>query len=209
MIARTPAVSAQIAGEWADENGNGVADAFDTVTWTRTVENTGNVALDDVTAAGADVGALAPGEAVTLAAVVVRLTTDDVAQGSIAGESFEAAAANGARAVSSSSDVVTLSLPTAAAWSAKSVYTDGELVSLDGRLWQASWWTRDQRPGDPVGPWQELASDAEGATVWTPSRIFTAGDDVVHDGTRFEAKWWTRNQQPGTASSGGPWQKVG
>lgn len=209
VIARTPAVSGQTAGEWADENGNGVADAFDTVTWTRTVENTGNVALEAVTAAGADVGALAPGEAVTLDPVVVRLTTDDVAQGSLAAEPFEATAANGARTVSTSSDAGTLTLPTAAAWSAKSVYTEGELVSLDGRLWQASWWTRDQRPGDPVGPWQELASDEEGATVWTPSRVFTAGDDVVHDGTRFEAKWWTRNQQPHAAATGGPWQKVG
>lgn len=208
VIARTPALSGATVGEWADENGNGVADASDTVTWTRTVENTGNVALDAVTAAGDEVDALAPGGVATLEAVVVRLTTDDVARGSIAAASFDASAMNGTRAVSTTAAAATLALPTAAAWNAQSVYTGGELVSLDGRLWQASWWTRDQRPGDPVGPWQELASSDEGTTLWTPSRVFTAGDDVVHDGTRFEARWWTRNQQPDASATGGPWQKV-
>ncbi|WP_040569637.1 carbohydrate-binding protein, partial [Microbacterium maritypicum] len=159
----------------------------DTVTWTRTVENTGNVVLDAVTAAGADVGSLVPGEAAPLEAIVVRLTTEDVARGSIAAASFEVTGVNGVRSVSDSVEPATLSLPTAAGWSAQTVYAGGELVSLDGRLWQASWWTRDQRPGDPVGPWQEFATDIDGAVVWTPTRVFTAGDVVVHAGTRFEA----------------------
>lgn len=140
--------------------------------------------------------------------IVVRLTTDDIARGSIDSAPFDAAAVNGALEVSASIDASPLVLPIAAAWSTRTVYAEGQLVSLDGRLWQASWWTRDQRPGDPVGPWQELVSDAEGATVWTATRVFTAGDAVVHDGMRFEAKWWTRNQQPEAATTGGPWRTL-
>ncbi|WP_052748770.1 carbohydrate-binding protein [Microbacterium sp. Ag1] len=208
VIARTPGVSGTAVGEWADGNGNGVADASDTVTWTRTVENIGNVALDAVTAAGADVGVLAPGERTTLDPIVVRLTTDDIARGSIDSAPFDAAAVNGAHEVSAAVGAVTLPLTTAPGWSAQTVYAEGQLVSLDGRLWQASWWTRDQRPGDPVGPWQELVSDAEGAAVWTATRVFTTGDTVVHDGMRFEAKWWTRNQQPEAATTGGPWRTL-
>ena len=43
-----------------------------------------------------------------------------------------------------------------ATWTASWVYTGGEVVQYQGRLWQAKWWTRNQAPGTPYGPWQEL-----------------------------------------------------
>src|SRR5690606_7731734 len=91
-------------------------------------------------------------------------------------------------------------------WAADEVYTAGDEIAFDGATWRASWWTRNQAPGDPYGPWQEIATTADGTAVWTASRIFTAGDVVEHDGERYEAKWWTRNQEPGNAW--GPWVQL-
>lgn len=89
-------------------------------------------------------------------------------------------------------------------WDADTVYDAGDAVSHDGSVWRAAWWTQNQEPGDPNGPWQEIAEAEDGTAMWTPSRIFTAGDVVVHDGATFRAKWWTRNQEPGDPN--GPWQ---
>jgi chitodextrinase len=91
------------------------------------------------------------------------------------------------------------------AWDATAVYTAGDQVSFAGSVWEATWWTKDQEPGaSPWGPWQEIATTADGTAVWTSSRIFTAGDVVEHDGARFTAQWWTRNQEPGAQH--GPWK---
>lgn len=209
VIARDPQLAVAISGAWGDANGNGVADAGDTVTWTRSVENRGNVVLDDVTVEGAPLGSLAPGETLALDPEVVALRIDDIAHGSVATSAVTATAANGDRDVTAPSEEARLDLERAPVWDAREVYTGGELVSLDGRLWQATWWTRDQAPGAPSGPWQEMLSDTEGRTVWTPTRIFTAGDAVVHEGIRYEARWWTRNQTPDPGVSGGPWKRIG
>ncbi|GAA4732499.1 hypothetical protein GCM10023216_25830 [Isoptericola chiayiensis] len=96
----------------------------------------------------------------------------------------------------------------APAWDATAVYTEGDHVSHDGALWEATWWTSDQEPGAaPYGPWQELATTSDGTPVWTDSRVFTEGDVVAHDGEHYTAQWWTRNQEPG--DSHGPWRPVG
>jgi chitodextrinase len=44
------------------------------------------------------------------------------------------------------------------AWTASWVYTAGETVAHDGRTWKAKWWTRNQEPGDPSGPWRDLGA---------------------------------------------------
>jgi chitodextrinase len=97
--------------------------------------------------------------------------------------------------------------PTAPAWSASTVYTDGDTVTYQGSTWQAMWWTQDQKPGDPYGPWEQMETAPDGTAVWTPSRVFTAGDVVVYQGKRYTAQWWTRDQAPGQPY--GPWKPVG
>lgn len=92
------------------------------------------------------------------------------------------------------------------AWDAATVYESGDAVSFAGSVWSASWWTQNQAPGDPYGPWQELAATSDGTIVWTASRIFTGGETVVHGGQRYVAQWWTRNQVPGDPN--GPWRPV-
>ncbi|MFD1372284.1 Ig-like domain-containing protein [Actinoplanes sichuanensis] len=41
------------------------------------------------------------------------------------------------------------------AWTTSWIYTGGETVHHDGHRWQAKWWTRNQEPGAPYGPWQD------------------------------------------------------
>lgn len=83
------------------------------------------------------------------------------------------------------------------AWDPATVYTSGDLVGHQGSAWLASWWTQNQEPGDPYGPWQEILATEDGTARWTASRIFTSGDVVSHEGQQYQAQWWTRNEAPG------------
>lgn len=204
VIARDPRLTVEVSGVWNDADGNGVATVGETVTWNRTVRNNGNVDLTGVSVDGADVGTLAAGASADLEPETSTLTAADITAGTVNAASVEASASNGERAADVSVEAGTVELKTAAAWDTAAVYAEGDDVSYDGRLWEASWWTKAQKPGDPNGPWQEIAVDAEGRTVWTPTRIFNEGDEVVYDGNVHVAKWWTRNQEPGLAN--GPWK---
>ncbi|WP_051191870.1 exo-alpha-sialidase [Microbacterium luticocti] len=204
---RDPHLSATVTGTWHDVDGNGVATTGDTVTWTSTLGNDGNVRLDQVAAGGAAVASLAPGVHQAVATDTVTLTAADVAAGSVAGPALHGTAHNGARTVSADAAAAALTLKTAPAWDAVTTYDDGDLVGYAGSLWSAMWWTKNQKPGDPWGPWQEIATTATGEALWTPSRVFDAGDVVSYHGTRYAAKWWTRNQAPGDPY--GPWQPQG
>jgi hypothetical protein len=93
-------------------------------------------------------------------------------------------------------------------WTASSVYHKGDVVTFDGTVWVASWWTRAQEPGKRNGPWQEIASTPVGVAEWTATRIFDDGDIVSSGGEVWLAKWWTRGQEPG-ASKHGPWERIG
>lgn len=48
--------------------------------------------------------------------------------------------------------------PQVRAWTESWVYTGGETVAHDGHTWQAKWWTRNQAPGSPHGPWEDLGA---------------------------------------------------
>lgn len=111
--------------------------------------------------------------------------------------------------------VVTFTLiepgPVAPAWDAATMYTGGDQVSYDGAVFEAQWWTRNQAPGAPTGPWAEIGAPVpaagDGARAWTPSWIYTGGETVAHEGHTWRAKWWTRNQAPGDPY--GPWEDLG
>lgn len=42
------------------------------------------------------------------------------------------------------------------AWASTTVYTAGDRVSYQGASYEAKWWTRNQAPGDPNGPWKPI-----------------------------------------------------
>lgn len=211
LTVRKPQVTATVSGTFADVDGDGHRSEGDTVTFSRVVENSGNVRLDAVSADGASGQALAAGATTALDDVVVTLTAAEVESGVVTAPSFEVTATNGSRSVSATSTgsdvVLPAAAPAVAAFSPTQVYTSGAEVSHDGALWRATWWTKGSVPGAPYGSWQEIASASDGTAVWTASRIFARGDVVTHAGESFEAKWWTRNQAP-TGSTFGPWDRV-
>ncbi|MFK4762626.1 carbohydrate-binding protein [Microbacterium sp. ZW T5_45] len=43
-------------------------------------------------------------------------------------------------------------------WTRSMVYTGGETVAHDGHVFRAQWWTRNQAPGDPHGPWEDIGA---------------------------------------------------
>lgn len=54
--------------------------------------------------------------------------------------------------------VVTCAEGDVAAWTASQVYTGGEHVVHDDEVFEARWWTRNQAPDDPSGPWAPLGA---------------------------------------------------
>ncbi|MFD4230845.1 OmpL47-type beta-barrel domain-containing protein [Streptomyces sp. NPDC058545] len=100
---------------------------------------------------------------------------------------------------------VTVSLP--AAWDPSKVYNTGDTVGYQGKLYRSTWWTQNQKPGDPNRSWQEIAMTEDGTAIWTASRIFQAGDVAIYQGTKYKAKWYSRNQVPGDPH--GPWAATG
>ncbi|MFD0789588.1 family 43 glycosylhydrolase [Microbacterium insulae] len=106
-------------------------------------------------------------------------------------------------ATGAAATTTTVKVTVLAAWSATTAYNTGQKVLFADAIWLASWWTKNQKPGDPYGPWQEIREQA-GVAVWTSSRIFNTGDVVIHNGNKYVAKWWTRNQAPGDPN--GPWK---
>ncbi|ACZ31698.1 Endo-1,4-beta-xylanase [Xylanimonas cellulosilytica DSM 15894] len=104
-------------------------------------------------------------------------------------------------------------VPSYDAWDASRVYLAGDRVVVDGRVFEAQWWTQGQSPdtSGPWGSWMELGAvvtvlDGEPVRAWTDSWVFDDGDVVAHDGDVWRARWWTRNQAPGDPH--GPWVRL-
>ncbi|NMM51278.1 glycoside hydrolase family 19 protein [Paenibacillus aquistagni] len=61
---------------------------------------------------------------------------------------------------------------TAPAWEASNVYVGGDIVSHEGKLFQAKWWTQGDNPNGALSstdsPWQHIGSDTGGGTDTTP-----------------------------------------
>jgi hypothetical protein len=95
------------------------------------------------------------------------------------------------------------------AWHRRTIYRAGDRVTYAGKVWEAAWWTRGDRPGSPRSAWQEIAPpDANGIAPWTRTRIYKEGDQVNYKGKVWEARWWNRNQRPADKRHG-PWALVG
>ncbi|GAB3947052.1 hypothetical protein GCM10027614_41610 [Micromonospora vulcania] len=99
---------------------------------------------------------------------------------------------------------LTVNLP--AEWSSSTVYNTGDRATYQGRVFQASWYTKNQKPGDPNGAWQEIAMTEDGTAIWTASRIFNSGEFALYDGKKWRAQWYTRNQKPGDRN--GSWEEI-
>ena len=95
-----------------------------------------------------------------------------------------------------------------AEWTSTASYESGDSVAYEGKTYQAQWSNRNEQPGQPYGPWQEIAEpDPEtGIAPWAPTTIYTEGDVVSFEGVVYRAKWWTRGIEPG--GEYGPWEAI-
>ncbi|NKB40954.1 MAG: hypothetical protein GKR86_07910 [Ilumatobacter sp.] len=107
------------------------------------------------------------------------------------------------------------------AWSSYETYVAGDVVSYDGVVYEAKWWTRSFVPDTPVinpwdTPWKELSTMPPATTMpainaWSSYATYVAGDVVSYDGVVYEAKWWTRSFVPDTSvinSWDTPWKEL-
>ena len=111
-------------------------------------------------------------------------------------------------------------------WSPGTVYLSGSKVVWHGTVYSAKWWTRGDRPDDPVADaadtaWTLIGPVLPGETPYTPptlpagtypdwagTSVYQAGDRVLFQGVPFEAKWWTQGDSPAATerdSDGSPW----
>ena len=45
-----------------------------------------------------------------------------------------------------------------AIWTASRIFDTGDVVLYKEKKYRAKWWTRNQAPGDPNGPWKDLGT---------------------------------------------------
>ncbi|WP_047391192.1 carbohydrate-binding protein [Chitinibacter sp. ZOR0017] len=96
--------------------------------------------------------------------------------------------------------------PTAPTWDAGKVYNTGDLVSLDGAIYKAKWWTQNEKPGQAWGAW-EIQAAQSGPQLWSASKAYQGGEQAVFNGRLYQARWWTQNNPPDQAGS--PWEDKG
>jgi uncharacterized repeat protein (TIGR02543 family) len=97
-------------------------------------------------------------------------------------------------------------------WTASWIYNGGESVVYKGNVYKAMWYTRNQVPGDPNGPWAEeglpVVTGHGTFTTWTASWVYNAGDTVAYKGHLWKARFYSWNVAP-SASPYGAWQDLG
>jgi len=87
------------------------------------------------------------------------------------------------------------------AFDASATYKGGELVSYNGLVYRAKWWTQGTAP-DATDAF-ELVSDV--VLPYSDTTVYNGGDQATFAGGLYEAKWWTRGNDPLT----GPWIRIG
>ncbi|MBT2765594.1 cellulose binding domain-containing protein [Paenibacillus sp. ISL-20] len=109
-------------------------------------------------------------------------------------------------------------VPCSAVWDKQKVYVGGELVSYDGHIWRAKWWSLGEAPGSTGewGAWEDRGTcDGDepaptpepcSAEQWDKQKAYVGGDIVNYDGRTWKAKWWTQGDEPGKAGGAGVWE---
>ncbi len=83
-------------------------------------------------------------------------------------------------------------------WDSSNIYNGGDMVTYNGQVYRAKWWTQGETPG-MADVW-ELVSSSDGSyETWSSSKAYSGGDMVTYNGQVYKAKWWTQGETPGTA----------
>jgi chitodextrinase len=85
-------------------------------------------------------------------------------------------------------------------YNSETVYKNGSCVlSPDGEVWRAKWYTQGVAPSNAADVW-ELLGDmpviGADAALWLPQQTYTRGNIVKYGGYIFMAKWWTLGEIP-------------
>lgn len=86
-----------------------------------------------------------------------------------------------------------------AVWTPSRIFVAGNVVTHQGTQYKAMWWTRNQTPGTPFGPWQAIVPPGT-VVPFNPTTIYFGGETVSYKGRTYRAQWWTILIAPGT-----PW----
>jgi hypothetical protein len=93
-------------------------------------------------------------------------------------------------------------------WDATTIYVGGEIVMYDGQLYQARWWTHNDKPDgqNAQNPWRHLGDALY--MDWRPDIGYVAGSIVLHNGQFYEAIFWAAiGEEPGV-NPWGAWRPI-
>lgn len=120
----------------------------------------------------------------------------------------------------------------APAWSASAVYTQGNKVTYNGKIYEASWWNQGTNPESQGawGPWKLIGTASGDGTqggntgsggnagnegiitnvpAWNASAVYNGGDKVSYNGKIYQASWWNQGTNPESSGAWGPWKLIG
>lgn len=89
--------------------------------------------------------------------------------------------------------------PQVEGWDDKKIYTKGRVVSYDGAIWRASYWSQGEAPGSSEA-WSPTTT-----TKWSPHVAYVKGQSVIYNGIAYIAQWWTKGDIPLNDKTGA-WQ---
>lgn len=88
-------------------------------------------------------------------------------------------------------------------WQSQAAYRRGSLVSHEGRLWRARWYSQAEPP--PATVWQGISAFA-GVLPWSDQETYHGGDVAHWEGEIYQAQWYSHADDPASAPV---WRKTG
>lgn len=83
-------------------------------------------------------------------------------------------------------------------WQANTVYVAGDQVQFDNKLYQARWWSKNEKPGPVWGSWELAAQDN---LEWSAFSTYQLDDQVIYEGKVYRAQYWNANERPGDSGA--------
>ena len=99
-------------------------------------------------------------------------------------------------------------------WDSATVYLGSSMVSYNGKIYRAKWWTQGNQP-DQGEPWEFVANEDSGSSsgtqpsetqssdsqypAWDSATVYLGSSIVSYNGSVYQAKWWTQGDTPGAS----------
>ncbi|WP_105167291.1 GMC oxidoreductase [Pseudoalteromonas sp. T1lg23B] len=84
-----------------------------------------------------------------------------------------------------------------ASWDPKEVYTEGDMVTYNGIVYRAKWFSKGDNP-DNGHPWREVDPIAR---PWRSDLDYERGDQVVYEQQTYQARWYSANEKPANSKA--------